>query len=301
VLTTPLSQVWRVNCPNANVTSLTGIEALTSLRELHINGNPIVSLAPLTSFAQLDTLVISNTLVTDPAELIALRQLSTLIASGVVLQGDLHIDRWPRLGRLVLPSTTGRLTVTGYQAHLASGPSSEILRIPSAQSVRITDAPWVDFLWDSGGEVREFVEVENAPSLSRVSLSSSALGNTYSRIAIRGTPALTELNASGRALTNLRLLELPPSLEYLAIIPPGTTEALRVTQGLPVLNTLPRLQDGYVITSGFYPCAEYRAVRSAVLARAPSFTFNAGPSCPNNDTPGEVDLMNDAAATVEHR
>lgn len=75
---TKASDLKRLNCSNAGIHSLAGLEVFTGLEELNLAQNSVQSLSELTPMTQLKVLILSGNMLKNVAPLLSLLKLQTL-------------------------------------------------------------------------------------------------------------------------------------------------------------------------------------------------------------------------------
>jgi hypothetical protein len=75
---TKVSDLKRLNCSNAGIKSLAGLEVFTGLEELNLAQNSVQSLSELAKLSQLKILILNGNALKNAAPLLALLQLQTL-------------------------------------------------------------------------------------------------------------------------------------------------------------------------------------------------------------------------------
>jgi len=84
---TPIDQITQVTCEDMAIVSLSGLQELTSIRELNLKNNRIVNIAAIGELTSLSVLDLSGNEVTDYSVLSDLRSLSSLKADNSGLSG----------------------------------------------------------------------------------------------------------------------------------------------------------------------------------------------------------------------
>lgn len=78
----PGAALTALSCPEADITSLEGLQVFTQLRFLDLAGNRIQDLTPLTALSQLGGLNLPNNRITDVAPLLSMPGLGAVILTG---------------------------------------------------------------------------------------------------------------------------------------------------------------------------------------------------------------------------
>lgn len=79
---TKAEELIRLNCSNAGITSVTGLDKFFALAELNLASNQLSDISALGNLGRLEVLVLTNNQIKNPAPLLSLLHLQTLDLTG---------------------------------------------------------------------------------------------------------------------------------------------------------------------------------------------------------------------------
>ncbi len=258
-----VDSVTRLYAGYANIYDVTGIEYMTSLHFLEINGNHITSFAPMSALTMLDTLSLSGT-VTDFTPLASLTNLRWLMFDGVS-GGDFSVlASFTELRYLRLWGCG--LVDCSFLSNVSSLHRLELWGNPNLGDISgVSTLSHLTHLDISDGDIQDITPIAACDSLAYLSLSS--LYSLTDITPLAGLPDLDTLYLSGMLISDLapiagleRLVQLVlGDLEVTDLSPLASLIHLsslhipaQAATSLATLSTLPSLSELYVHgTSGW--------------------------------------------------